>query len=163
MLYLCVQTGVWAVGGRRAPPPRKSCDVFTVSSVQIRAQSCREPGEGRWSTRRVTRLGLTTPVWLAVPSPTTHTGGAAGTLTRNSLRAKSLSFSYSMSQGEFGIIKEAEEESDTRDKSGDTRTSSPQHQPAPPGFNKERRRSSFSLAKLGKTSGPWRNIKYFYK
>ena len=60
-------------------------------------------------------------------------------------------------QGEFGIIKEAEEEeTDTRDKSGDsadtrdTPTDSPQHQPAGPvGFNKDRRRSSFSLAKLG--------------
>ena len=51
------------------------------------------------------------------------------------------------SQGEFGVIKENEEDTDTVDKS--CHAGRPDQDLPPAGFNKERRRSSFSLAKLG--------------
>ena len=72
-------------------------------------------------------------------------------LTYNSYRRGSRNFNKELSpttpksghsqsflQGDFQIIKETEEQTDT-----------PHHQPPAPAFNKDRRRSSFSLAKLG--------------
>ena len=142
------------------PPAVLSCFPGELSPVQ--SSPVQERGERREERGEM----VNTEGHKAGPHHACLTGCA---LTYNSYRRGSRNFnnkelspgqtflSVFHVQGEFGIIKEAEEEeTDTRDKSGDsadtrdTPTDSPQHQPAGPvGFNKDRRRSSFSLAKLG--------------